>query len=114
MENIDFQAGHEFGGVYFPPLKPVDKACVDMDGVGECVYVRYEPGNGTRYEVVFSCYVTQDGGQVLMTIVNMGKSMIIASKMGLYSLDYMHEKLGLGLGDCYALIPLINRYLEEA
>lgn len=110
--DFDFSAGGEQFGKYFPPLKPVAAAVsrVHNDESYSCVY---QPGNGTRYEVAFSRYNIGNGPETVMTIINMRKAMIIPSYMGMHSIGYMTEKLGLGEGDCYALIPLINAYITD-
>lgn len=109
---MDFSVSRIEGNKFFPALKPVSAASTraHVDESYSCVY---QPGNGTRYEVVFSKFNNGLGPEIVMTIVNMRKAMIIPSQMGMHSLGYMQEKLGLGEGDCYALIPLINSYLEE-
>jgi hypothetical protein len=109
---MDFSVSRIEGNRFYPALKSVAEASTRAHNANSysCVY---QPGNGTRYEVVFSEFNNGNGPEIVMTIVNMRKAMIIPSQMGMHSLGYMQEKLGLGEGDCYALIPLINDFLEE-
>jgi hypothetical protein len=109
---FDYQKGGEEYGRYYPALKPIKESTMYVSHVTPCSYYQYEPGNGTRYDVVFSEYPTKHGMQQLMTIANMGRSMILSGEVGMYSLSYMREKLGLGEGDCYALLQLINWYMR--
>jgi hypothetical protein len=109
---MDFSVSRIEGNKFFPALKHVSEATSRVH-VNESYSCVYQPGNGTRYEVVFSKFNNGNGPEIVMTIVNMRKAMIIPSQMGMHSLGYMQEKLSLGEGDCYALIPLINDYLEN-
>lgn len=109
---MDFSVNRIEGDRFYPALKTVSEASTRLH-VAESVSCVYQPGNGTRYEVVFSKFDHGYGPETVMTIINMRKAMIIPSAMGMHSLGYMQEKLGLGEGDCYALIPLINSYLED-
>jgi hypothetical protein len=109
---FDFEKGGEAYGMYFRPLKPVAAATVtNAPTLGN--FYHYEPGDGTRYEVIFSTYNTGYGLQTVMTLVNFNSSMVIPGRMDLVDIDYMHEKLKLTHGSCYALMPLINYYLNE-
>ena len=110
---FDFQAGGEQYGVYFPALKTVGESIKSQVGLINSVFYDYQPGNGTRYEVLFNTFETKHGRRTVMTLVGFRKSMELSGSMGLHSIDYLREKLGLGGGDCYALIPLINAYFEE-
>jgi len=110
--DFDFSKGGEDFGRYYPALKPISEACKQFADNAYCSFYQYEPGNGTRYDVIFSRYPTKYGIQTVMTIANMGKSMILSGEVGMHSLGYMKEKLNLGEGDCYALIPLINHFYE--
>jgi hypothetical protein len=109
---MDFSTSRIEGNKFYPALKPV-AASISRGHTAESYSCVYQPGNGTRYEVVFSEFDIGNGPETVMTIVNMRKAMIIPSQMGMHSLGYMQEKLGLGEGDCYALIQLINDYLNE-
>ena len=116
MTSVDqeiFKAGGVWQGVYYPKLKPIFAAVPSAVEAEFCSYFQYEPGNGTRYDVLFSTYNDGYGSKTVMTLVNMRKAMIISNEMSLVNIGYMQEKLDLGEGDCYALIPLINHYLEE-
>jgi hypothetical protein len=109
MTEHDFEKGGVIFGKFFPGLK-LPSAAVSKSKNVESVFYAYEPGNMTRYELLFSNLANQ---RVVMTIVNMRKSMELSGPLNEYSIGYMTEKLGLGEGDCYALIPLINHYFEE-
>lgn len=109
---FDFEKGGERFGIYFRPLKPVVSATVVRANASGSFY-HYEPGDGTRYDVLFSTYDTGYGLQVVMTLVNFNTSMIIPGRVDLIDLDYMHEKIKITHGSCYALMPLINHYLNE-
>jgi len=108
-----FKAGGVWQGMYYPKLKNVNEATCKRVAPHNADYFHYEPGNGTRYEVLFSTFNDGWGSKTVMTLVNMRKAMIISNEMSLVNIGYMQEKLDLGEGDCYALIPLINHYLEE-
>lgn len=113
METFDFVQGGEFSGCYYPALKPM-KDAIKFSYVDEHVGVyQYEPGNGTRYDVIINEVPTPYGMQVVLTLVNFRKSMIIPSPMGMHSLGYMVEKLNINPGDCYALLPLINCWFSD-
>ena len=96
----------------YPP-QPVGVAIKEQVGLLHAVYYDYQPGNGTRYEVLFNSFRTKYGRRTVMTIVNMNASMELNGELGIVSIGYMKEKLGLLDGDCYALIQLANTYLEE-
>jgi len=109
----DFEKGGVIYGKFFPGLKTV-AASVSRSKEGKSWFGIYQPGNGTRYEFIFSEYDFGHGPETMLTIVNMRKCMIIPGPMFPdTSIGYMVEKLGLNEGDCYALIPLINDYLTE-
>jgi hypothetical protein len=107
-----FKDGGEWMGKYYPKLKDVNQAILKRQTPSNSDFFVYEPGNGTHYEVLFSTY-NHYGQHTVMTIINMRKSMILMQPMDLINIGYMREKLDLGEGDCYALIPLINKYFEE-
>lgn len=113
MEQTIFETGGEWMGKYYPKLKDVNEAIVKRRGPTNQDYFQYEPGNGTRYDVLFSTYNDGYGQKTVMTLVNMRKAMILTQQMDLINMGYMKEKLDLGEGDCYALIPLINFYFAE-
>lgn len=112
--NFDYQKGGEDCGKYFPALKLVHDATVAS---ADCksVYYHYEPGNMTRYEVIFTRFNTKyETNKVVMTVFcPRNTSMVLpGDEMGMYSINYMQDKLGMSEGDCYALIQLINHYLK--
>lgn len=116
MGDMNFEKGGVHGGVHYPPLRPVElgAALRDMGEIVHSAYYQYEPGNATRYDVIFTTYRARWGQQTVMTVVNMKKCMVIPERLEWsYQLGYMQEKLELGAGDCYALMPLVNAYLEE-
>ena len=110
---FDYQSGGIFYDKYYPALRPVNQAIKKLKTADFSAFYLYEPGNATRYEVLFTTYNDGYGPKTVMTLINFRKSMIITNEMSPTSLGYMQEKLDLGEGDCYALIPLINQYLEE-
>ena len=111
--DFNFQTGGVQNDVFYPALKPVGVAIKEQVGLLHAVYYDYQPGNGTRYEVVFNSFKTEYGRKTVMTVANFNCSMELNYPLGLVSIGYMKEKLGLREGDCYALIPLINTFLEE-
>ena len=111
--DFDYSKGGVVFNKFYPGLRPIHEAVrKDVPPFYTAFYV-YEPGNATRYEALFNTYDDGFGRKTVLTLVNFRRSMIITNEMSITSLDYMQEKLGLGEGDCYALIPLINHYLEE-
>ena len=113
-ESFDFQKGGVINEVYFRPLKSVADATVRHETMGDSEYYHYEPGDGTRYEVLFNTYNTGYELQTVMTLVNFGTSMIIPFKLGLGDIGYMHEKLQITSGSCYALIQLANAFFKKS
>ena len=114
MADLNFETGGVYYDLYFPALKPVDRAIRKVRATDSSSFYHYEPGNGTRYEVIFTAYNAGFGPEVVMTLVNFRKAMVITGPMFSPSqIGYMKEKLDMGEGDCYALMPLINHYLEE-
>ena len=107
--DFNFEAGGVAFGGYFPALKNVNASIRRRKGD----FFVYEPGNGTRYDVLFGVQDTGFGEEVVMSVVNMRKCMIISGQVGIQSMSYIQEKLELGAGDCYALIPLINFFIHE-
>jgi hypothetical protein len=114
VSELNFEKGSVQYGVHYPALKPV-AAAIKREGkfINTALY-EYEPGNATRYVVLFATYNTGYGPETVMTVVNMNASMIIPGRFFSPSqIGYMKEKLGILEGDCYALMPLVNAYLEE-
>lgn len=109
--DFDYNAGGEYDGAYYPALKPLSEA-IRRESPSLCQFFIYEPGNGTRYDVLISTFNTGYSVQHNVSIVNMGRSMMFSGPFSMVALSYMKEKLNLNYGDCYALIPLINAYLE--
>jgi hypothetical protein len=111
---FDFQQGGERDGIHYPALKPMSQALRDT-GAARTIWYNYEPGNATRYEVSFTPRPDRWGGfEVVMAVtVPQRAAMVLNGKVGLHSLGYMREKLGMLDGDVYALMPLINKYFEE-
>lgn len=111
MNEFDFSKGGVIYGKFFPGIKHVSEA-VKRTNVSESVAYDYQPGNGTRYDVVFT---TDAAGETVMFLSNFRQGMIIPGPM--YpdtSIGYMMEKMPkMQEGDCYALIPLINSFLED-
>ena len=114
MADLDFENGSVQNGQYYPALRPMAKAIRrDSPPIYTAAY-EYEPGNATRYVVVFNTYDFGYGQETVMTVANMNTSMIIPGPFfSPAQIGYMVEKLKLLEGDCYALMPLINHYLEE-
>ena len=111
--SFDFQKGGELLGTFYPALKPVSKAVRETRTLVHGNRYVYEPGNATRYEVVFATFMTDWGEETSMTLTNFGKCMVLSGPVGMYSLGYLQEKLGMKEGDCYALLQLINTYFKE-
>lgn len=114
--DFNYEKGGEDCGCYYPPLKPVLDAIRFESGWKDHSYFHYEPGNGTRYEVIFTRFRTEyvEGDRTVMTVIcPRNAAMIVSGELGMYSLTYMQEKLKILEGDCYALIPLVNHYLKE-
>ena len=122
MESFDFQKGGEVDGILYPALRPLEKAVIRRDSLGDAEFVHYEPGNGTRYEV----FIVLRPGSIrgaddwypygAIAVVNFGRPASMAlpeHDLGLHDVDYIHEKMGVNLGDAYALIPLINDFIER-
>lgn len=112
---IDFQKGGEYGGMYYPKLKPIGAAIVYASGGERSYYYHYEPGNMTRYETLFTDVTTKyEGNMLVMTLIcPRNTSMIIPNNghMDMYDIGYIMEKTGLREGDAYALLQLINHHL---
>ena len=114
MADLNFETGSVQNGQYFPALRPMHAAITKDSPPVYTAHYEYEPGNATRYVVVFNTYDTGYGPETVMTVVNMNAAMIIPGPFHSPSqIGYMQEKLKLLEGDCYALMPLINHYLEE-
>ena len=115
MEEFDFQRGGELHGKRYPKLKTLGESIVYVDPGIDRVYYHYEPGNMTRYEVIFSELSVEydDEPMTVMTVMcPRQRCMVIPHRMfHMYDLDYMMEKLEMLEGDCYALIQLINHHL---
>lgn len=115
MPDLNFQQDNEIYGVLFPALLPVEKAIKRQTGSVESRYYTYEPGNMTRYDVIFNVYDAGWGPEMVMTIINLNTAMVIPSRMhSPTQISYLKDKLGLGEGDCYALMQLINYHMEKA
>jgi hypothetical protein len=116
MESFDFQKGGVIFRKYYPELKPIASALVHTSsGPNLGTYYHYEPGNMTRYEVIFTNFLDVYGETItLMSVVCPRNAAMILPKykFEMYDLDYMQEKLGMGEGDCYALIQLINYHFD--
>ena len=114
MAELNFEKGGQHYGVYFPALRPAYAAIKGSGKFIHSAFYEYEPGNATRYEVAFNTIDHGYGPETVMTVVNFRKSMIVNGPMFSPSqIGYMKEKLDIGEGDCYALMPLINHYFEE-
>ena len=109
----NFQIGVLENDTWYPALKTVQAAIVSQIGHVNSVFYDYQPGNGTRYEVLFNSFMTKYGRRTVMTLVNFNASMELNGSLGMASIGYMREKLGMLEGDCYALIQLVNMHLEE-
>jgi hypothetical protein len=101
------QAKH---GLRKPEESVVSRALPDRSEV-----VHYEPGNGTRYVVQLTALPegTPFCTQYILSVVNMHRSMELWRPMDENDLGYMEEKLGLGRGDCVALLQLANEFIRR-
>lgn len=110
------QGGNEYGK-YYPALKPTELA-IHCEAEGSSTYYHYEPGNGTRYEVIFTEIELKEQFEkeliIVMTIIQPRRRSMITPSYNFHMKDlgYMMEKLEMHEGDCYALIQLINIYLD--
>lgn len=125
---FDFTKGGRVDDVSYPPLRPLEKACTHRAERGTSEFAVYEPGNGTRYEVLFARRGWIPGEIMLdpaddffprtvVAILNFGRPCVMVlpevRQLGLGNIDYMCKKMGIDAGDAYALIPLINDFLER-
>lgn len=116
----------ERNGVYYPELKPLDKAIRFM-AEGHSQFFIYEPGNGTRYEVFITfrhpgrgafkdARFQEDFPFGSICIVNFDRPCSMPLIPYRYSIDdvgYIADKMDILAGDAWALVPLINSFLEE-
>ena len=75
----------------------------------ESRFIRYEPGNGTRFDLLIiplSGFHPNDSGFVVV-LDNFGKS-LRAALGGAEHWTYLREKLGIALPDCIALAELFE------
>jgi hypothetical protein len=82
----------------------------------EARYVVYEPGNDTRYEVLFTQVGTLDTvdrypNDVVVTVVNFRKAMLLSRGRGYLDWTYVAEKLDIGEGDARPLARLFSDVL---
>ena len=115
---FDFTKGGEVDGVYYPALKDPVQAIKFQSGWKDHDYIHYEPGNGTRYEVVFTEIQREYSDEkelVLSVICPAPAAMTIPGgfrRFYLFDLEYFIEKLRMRPGDVYALLPLVNHYTQ--
>jgi hypothetical protein len=79
--------------------------------------VDYQPGNGTAYHLVFTPIPITDaserigvGQSHLVTLVNYGRSMVVADTGGYLSPSYVALKLKVGAGDAVVLAEIIAHF----
>lgn len=91
------------------PKISLERAIKDVAIAGKTFYYWYEPGNGTRYDVV----LTMVPGKKRLAIVleNHGRGCSIPTTA--LDADYLSEKLRIGTADAEALLPLLAHYLAE-
>ena len=79
-------------------------------------YVRYEPGNGTCYRLMFvkisSSNLAEIGpsGGWLVTYLNSMKSMIVTNCKAMLHYSYVQEKLDVGISDAVCLAEIIAHF----
>ena len=85
----------------------------EIDDNVECIV--YEPGNGTRYELVFvqmSDAVLRMIGyrpsSVMVTLVNIRGKTMFATKGAFLHPGYVKEKMDIGISDAYVLAEIIS------
>jgi hypothetical protein len=89
-------------------------------------FYEYQPGNGTRYHVVFSSLVGMnqyvkdrigcDSRSYVVSLLNMPgiSPMIVKMDGGLLHYQYVMEKMNLGKGDAVAIAIFIGWYLGRS
>lgn len=111
----------EIDGMYYPDLKPLDKAVVFSTQTRGSFY-HYEPGNGTRYEVFLTKRNRTDHPHdeyypvLTVAVMNFDRpcSMTLPfpdAPLDKHNIDYMVEKMKILPGDAWALIPLVNQFI---
>lgn len=127
-KEFDFTKGGIVDGIHYPALRPLDQSLKYASQGSRCEFVVYEPGNGTRYEM----FLGRRGPMMpdprlgemdeyfprnFIAIVNFGRprcmSFPTVRRFGLANIDFICEKMDVQAGDAYALIPLINDFLER-
>jgi hypothetical protein len=104
----------EIHGAYVSDVRTPEESIRYATDEGVATFYLYEPGNATRYEVVFTSIPGQlHGGRDYMSVVNFRKAMEVHQGMGEHSVSYMQEKLNLGISDCYALSKLIEHHFAR-
>lgn len=103
--------------------KPIEQAIVFDEGDDRQRLVVYEPGDGTRYVVLFNridfhpdVHTHMGAPEVasLVTLVNFGRrSMIVGHGQGYLAPRYVEEKLGFGLPSAVTMAELIARYTDR-
>lgn len=97
------------------PVKPVGiLAECRHDGTA---FYRYEPGNGTRYDVVMVDCAIAHGAlsrrMVAITIINHNRGCAVPSESGV-SVEYLAEKLRMSEGDAKPLLALMEYFKRGA
>ena len=104
-------------------MKNMTEAVVASYRNGPVTFMEYQPGNGTRYQIVISSFVNLSAevtdrigcecDSVLVSLLNFpGVSpMIVKPNGGLLHYGYVMEKMKLGMGDAVAIAILIGWFL---
>lgn len=118
MDGVErIPGGQVWNGNFYPDLKKPGGLGIVGSLTGDTKFYHWEPGNCTRYEVMFTELEFSDDHypHVVMTVlVPQPAAMVVTKKMDLQDLEYMREKMpNLQEGDRWALCSLINHHLEE-
>lgn len=95
---------------------PIEQAIKVHNIVGEHVHVvDYQPGDGTRYELVFASVGPRVSGAenaVLVSLINFpqGPSMLVERNHGFLAPSYVTEKLGIKGASAVTLAEIIAHF----
>lgn len=88
--------------------KSIVDSIKSMIPCGNATTLVYEPGNGTRYEIVLTDLRAMGEGYIVSLLTTSpGTCMRVADSGGYITATYVRSKLGVGLGDAVILAELI-------
>jgi len=99
--------------------KPIAEAITkDRDLQGGSRFIEYCPGDGTRYELVFTPVGDAPSGtsdSVLVTLVNFSHSpsMLVERGHGFLAVQFVEEKLGIRGASAITLTEIIARFTDR-